>query len=124
MEQLTVLYNGVCPVCRSGVCVFERRSLAARNSAQVRYVDVAANPSALADHSLSLNAVRFKLHAVTADGAVLRGWPAISALWRATHGWGWLARLGDQPGLNLLARAAYHVTAQALWWWNRACKRW
>ncbi|MEM1037592.1 MAG: DCC1-like thiol-disulfide oxidoreductase family protein [Pseudomonadota bacterium] len=122
MGDLTVLYNNVCPVCREGICAFERRTKTGPEG--VVYFDLSTSPQAFDEKGVSLNDVRRKLHAITADGAVLRGWPAIAALWKHTPRFGWLAALGSMPGLNWGARALYHVTAQILWWWNRASGRW
>jgi predicted DCC family thiol-disulfide oxidoreductase YuxK len=122
MAELTVLYNAVCPVCREGICHFERRTKSGPEG--VVYVDVSSVPGPLREHDLHLNDVRRKLHVVTPDGALLAGWPAISALWQRTPGWGWLARLGDLPGVRIVSGMTYSATAQLLWWWNRASGRW
>ena len=122
MAQLTILYNAVCPVCREGICLFERRTPIAPGG--VVYLDVSSDPAPLSANALTLNDVRRKLHAILPDGRLVAGWPAISALWRRTPGWTWLAKLGDVPGLRLLSGAAYASTAQLLWWWNRASGRW
>jgi len=122
MAQLRILYNSVCPVCREGICHFERRTPCGPRT--VEYVDVSAAPQAFAAQGVSLDDVRRKLHAILPDGRIVRGWPAVSALWREMPGYGWLARLGDLPGLRLLSGTAYAMTAQFLWWWNRASGRW
>ncbi len=122
MVPLIVLYNSVCPVCREGICHFERRTR--KSSMNVEYVDVSRNPEAYEDIGVTLDAVRLKLHAILPGGILVRGWPAVHAVWQRTPGYRWLARLGDLPGLNLVSRALYHVTAHALWMWNRASKRW
>jgi len=72
----------------------------------VEYVDVSAAPQAFAAQGVSLDDVRRKLHAILPDGRIVRGWPAVSALWREMPGYGWLARLGDLPGLRLLSGTA------------------
>jgi predicted DCC family thiol-disulfide oxidoreductase YuxK len=122
VSELVVLYNSVCPVCREGICWAEKRTKNGREG--VRYVDVSASPAAYEDRGVTLDDVRLKLHAITPDGAVLKGWPAVSALWRRTPGYGWLAKLGDAPGLNALFRALYHGVAHGLWRINRLAGRW
>lgn len=119
---IEVLYNGVCPVCRAGVCDLERRAIAAR--AGVIFTDVAAHSDALARAGLTLDAVRLKLHALTPDGRVLRGMPAVALAWSATPPFQALGRLCRTPPFSWLAAGVYHVTAHALWSWNRACGRW
>lgn len=117
-----VLYNGVCPVCRAGACDLERRAIAAR--AGVVFTDVAANPAALARAGVSLDDVRLKLHAIDADGRVLRGMPAVALAWAATPPFRPLGRLSQIPPFSGIAAALYHLTAHVLWAWNRACGRW
>ena len=122
MAQLRILYNSVCPVCRKGICYFERRTPVGPSG--VIYDDVSASPSDWAARGIELNDVRRKLHAVMPDGQIVKGWPAVAALWQETPGYGWLARLGSLPVLNWGARAGYATAAQFLWWWNRASGRW
>jgi predicted DCC family thiol-disulfide oxidoreductase YuxK len=121
-RRTEVLYNGVCPVCRAGACDLERRAIAAQ--AGVIFTDVAAHPEALARAGVSLDDVRLKLHAITPDGHVLRGMPAVSQAWAATPPFRTLGRLTRIAPFSWLAAALYHATAHALWWWNRASGRW
>lgn len=122
MSKLRILYNSVCPVCREGICYFERRTPEGPDT--IEYVDVSLAPQAFAAQGVGLDDVRYKLHALLPDGRIVRGWPAVSALWRETPGYGWLARLGDLPVLRVLSGGAYAATAQVLWWWNRLSGRW
>ena len=121
-QPIEVLYNGVCPVCRAGACDLERRAIAER--AGVIFTDVAAHPDALARAGVTLDDVRLKLHAITTDGQVLRGMPAVSQAWSATPPFRPLGRITCIAPISWLAAALYHITAQALWWWNRAYGRW
>lgn len=119
---LEVLYNGVCPVCRAGACDLERRAVAAR--AGVTFTDVAAHPEKLDAYGLTLDAVRLKMHARTSDGRVLVGMPAVALAWAATPPFRMLGRVAQWPGIRALFAASYHVTAHALYAWNRANGRW
>ncbi|MEL6955527.1 MAG: DCC1-like thiol-disulfide oxidoreductase family protein [Pseudomonadota bacterium] len=122
MNTLRVLYNSVCPVCREGICHFKRKTQADRFG--VVYIDVSQAPEAFEGQGVRLKDVRRKLHAILPDGTIVRGWPAVSALWRWTPGYGWLAKLGDMPGLRIVSGGTYAATAQILWRWNRASGRW
>ena len=122
MDVIEVLYNGVCPVCHAGACDLERRAAAAR--AGVIFTDVAAKPEALARAGVSLNDVRLKLHAITPHGRVLRGMPAVALAWAATPPFRPLGRAMRIAPLSWLGAGVYHLTAHALWFWNRACGRW
>lgn len=121
-SPIEILYNGVCPVCRAGACDLERRAAAAR--AGVIFTDVAAIPAALERAGVTLDEVRLKLHALTPDGRVLRGMPAVALAWRATPPFQFLGRISSLPPFSWVAAGLYHATAHILWSWNRACGRW
>lgn len=126
-NTLEILYNSVCPVCREGICYFETRTQSPKTGSAgqgVTYVDVSADPKRFRAEGVSLDDVRFKLHARLPDGQIIRGWPAISALWRVTPGYKWLAILGDAPVLNWGARGTNHLAAVVLWQWNKLSGRW
>jgi predicted DCC family thiol-disulfide oxidoreductase YuxK len=117
-----VLYNGVCPVCRAGACDLERR--AAATKAGVIFTDVAQHSEALARAGVTLDAVRLKMHAIAPDGRVIAGMPAVAIAWAATPPFRPLGRLMQIAPFSWLGAGAYHITAHALWAWNRACGRW
>jgi predicted DCC family thiol-disulfide oxidoreductase YuxK len=73
---------------------------------------------------VTLNEVRLKLHAIMPDGRVLRGMPAVAGAWSATPPYRLLGRIVRLPVAASLAAAVYHLTAHALWAWNKACGRW
>lgn len=120
--KIEILYNGVCPVCRAGACDLERRAAAAR--AGVIFTDVAAHPEALGRAGVGLDDVRLKLHAITLEGAVLRGMPAVALAWAATPPFRPLGRLMRIAPFSWLGAIGYHISAHVLWHWNRACGRW
>jgi predicted DCC family thiol-disulfide oxidoreductase YuxK len=121
-RPIEVLYNGVCPVCRAGACDLERRVQAAR--AGVLFTDVAAHPEALVRAGLTLDDVRLKMHALTPDGSVLRGMPAVALAWSVTPPFRPMGRISRIAPFSWVAAGLYHLTAHALWLWNRACGRW
>ena len=122
MRPIEVLYNGTCPVCRAGACDLERRAAAAR--AGVVFTDVTSTPEALSRAGVDLDAVRLKLHAITPDGHVIVGMPAVALAWSATPPFRPLGRLLGVAPMKWVAAATYHLTAHVLWAWNRACGRW
>src|SRR5262245_52314402 len=117
-----ILYNGVCPVCRAGACELERRAAIAK--AGLVLIDVAQDGAALERAGVTLDAVRLKLHAVTADGRVWAGMPAMALAWSATLPYRTLGRLMRSPPFSWIGACVYHVAAHVLWAWNRACGRW
>lgn len=85
---------------------------------------MSVSPQSLTRTGVTLDAVRLKLHALTPDGRVLAGMPAVALAWRVTLPFRWLGRVCAAPVVSSLAAGVYHVAAHALWWWNRACGRW
>ena len=119
---IELLYNGVCPVCRAGACDLERR--AAIVNAGLVLTDVAEDSAALARAGVTLDAVRLKLHAITPEGRVLAGMPAVALAWSVTPPFQLLGRLMRIAPFSWFGAGVYHIGAHLLWWWNRACRRW
>lgn len=119
MAPLTILYNGACPVCRTGISIYATADR--RGACRHRWVDIVADPSALADHGLAREAVKKRLHAVDGAGRLHIGIDAFAAIWQHSPGQAWLARLVRLPGLHALLAAGYdHGLAPVLSAWNRA----
>ena len=68
--------------------------------------------------------VRERLHLVDEAGRPQVGADAFIALWRATPGQLWLARLFSLPGLRQLFRCCYNIFARQLYRWNRRRGHW
>lgn len=122
MSQVEVLYNGVCPVCHAGACDLERRRAVAK--AGVMLTDVSQDAEALERAGVTLDQVRLKMHAIDANGRVLAGMPAIALAWAVTPPYRPLGRLMQIAPFSWIGAVVYHVSAHALWAWNRACGRW
>jgi predicted DCC family thiol-disulfide oxidoreductase YuxK len=91
--DLTVCYNGFCPVCRTEIRQYRR--LAEGAGAPLGWVDVVADPQALAKHGLDFDTLLRRLHAVDAQGRLYRGVDAFAMLWRRLPYYRHLARLMD-----------------------------
>lgn len=111
-EDLTVYYDGACPLCRREIGHYRRCAGAER----VNFVDLAAIGSdAALGPGLDLAAARARLHVREADGRLVSGAAAFARLWRLLPGWRWLGRLvglrlfGLHPVLTL-AEAAYRLS--------------
>jgi predicted DCC family thiol-disulfide oxidoreductase YuxK len=124
MTRLRVYYNSRCPVCNAGVTSQRRRMSAAGAGGGIEWRDINDEPAALAWCGADIDDVRRKLYVVDEAGGVHIGAAAFAALWRATPGQRWLARLVTLPGLAGLARAGYDGFAALLYGWNRRKGRW
>jgi predicted DCC family thiol-disulfide oxidoreductase YuxK len=111
---LTILYDGGCPLCLREVRFLERRDLT-RNAGQpqLAFVDIDAPAySPAAWGGIDYRAAMGRIHALTADGTVLRD---VAVFHRAYQliGLGWLYAPTRWPLLGPLADAVYRLWAAA-----------
>ena len=102
--DLTVLYDGACPLCRREIALY-------RGLAPVRplaFVDV-SDPSAALPPGADRARLLARFHVLRADGSLADGARGFVALWAALPGWRWLARLAAVPGVTPLMELAYRV---------------
>ncbi len=111
-EDLTVYYDGACPLCRAEIAHY--RGLA--GAGRVRFVDLAqAEGDAALGPGLDLAAARARFHVRETDGRLVSGAAAFARLWRRLPRWRWLSRLvelrvfGRRPVLPV-AEAAYRLS--------------
>jgi predicted DCC family thiol-disulfide oxidoreductase YuxK len=108
MKDMTVIYNGACPVCSREIGLYR-----ARAEGPVAFVDL--NAADLACFGLTPDVAARRLHVVE-DGKLLVGVDAFRALWRATPGFRWLAAVAGWPGVRQAAGLVYdRVLAPALY---------
>jgi predicted DCC family thiol-disulfide oxidoreductase YuxK len=122
--RLVVWYNTRCPVCDAGISRQKRRLIEAVKAGAIEFRDINLEPEALAPHGASLEDIRRRLHATDGEGRLLRGADVAIAIWRATPGEGWLARLFGNAVALPLTRFAYDRFADLLYAWNRRNGRW
>lgn len=106
-DDIRVLYNHTCPVCRFEIGSYRR--LALRKGLPIRFdqMDLAT------DWGLTPDDAARRLH-VWHDGQVLSGMDAFRALWSAMPRWRWLARITDWPMVRPLANGIYDRIAAPL----------
>lgn len=122
--ELTVWYNTRCPVCDAGISRQKRRLIQAVKAGRIGFRDINLEPAALAGFGASLEDIRRRLHATDAQGQLLVGADVAIAVWKATPGEGWLAKLFGNPIALPLTRFAYDRFADLLYAWNRRNGRW
>lgn len=109
--DLTVLYNGACPICRREVDGYRRSAEA--GGLPLAFEDL--NHADLTAWGVGRDEARRRLHLRRSDGTVLAGLPAFAALWDRLPHLRWLSWLVRRPLLRPLAGAVYdHVLAPAL----------
>ena len=113
--QLTVLYDGACPLCRREIGLY--RGL--KPNAPVCFVDVSDAALPLPPGTTrELLLARF--HVRSRDGQLLDGAQAFLALWAALPGWRWLALAGRLPGAAWAMERSYGLFLR----WRPALQRW
>lgn len=113
-SSLMVFYDGQCPFCRSEIAWLRRRDRHGR----ISFRDIADPAFEPTDYGLTRQAVDAELHALTADGRLLRRVDAIQAVYRAI-GWGWLVAPLSWPGLHAVCDGLYGVFARHRVRWGR-----
>jgi predicted DCC family thiol-disulfide oxidoreductase YuxK len=100
--ELTVLYDGACPLCRGEIGLYRGRAA----DVPICFADVSD-----ADQPLPAGTTREQLlarfHVRDADGRLHSGAAAFLALWAVLPGWRWLARIGRLPGVAWLMERGY-----------------
>ncbi|MEM7074918.1 MAG: DUF393 domain-containing protein [Pseudomonadota bacterium] len=100
--QITVYYDGACPLCSAEIAHYARRD----EAGAVHFEDI-SREDADPGRGLSRADALARFHARRADGTLLSGAAAFAELWRLTPGWRWLGRLARLPGLTPLMDMAY-----------------
>ncbi|MCS5705501.1 DUF393 domain-containing protein [Synechococcus sp. FGCU-3] len=111
--SLTLLYDGGCPLCVREVRFLEQRDRGRHGvEPQLQFVDIDAANYNPADHAgIDYRAAMGRIHAIEADGAVLRD---VAVFRRAYQliGLGWLYAPTGWPLIGPLADAAYGLWAR------------
>lgn len=104
-NQLTVLFDGACPLCRREIGVY-RGLCPIEPAMKLQFADVSLSQTAL---PLGANRTDYlkRFHVQTPNGEVLSGAKAFVALWSVLPGWRWLARVASLPGITPLLELAY-----------------
>ncbi len=103
-HDLTVYYDGACPLCTAEIGHYETREGAGR----VCFVNI-AEADADAGTDLDRDAALKRFHVRKADGTLLSGAAAFIEIWRTLPGWRWLAQVARLPGVPWLLEIAYRL---------------
>ena len=107
-SQITVLYDGDCPLCSREIRFLEKRD---RGRGRIQFEDIVEpsfDPSA---YGLDARALMARIHGVLPDGTVIEG-VEVFRLAYAAVGLGWLMAPTRWPGLRRLADLAYRIFAR------------
>ena len=117
--NLTVFYDGDCPLCRSELEIY--RGCAGADG--IAFTDVAATVGDQVAPELDKRSALARFHVRRADGSLASGAAGFGALWLALPSWRWLGRIVTLPVVQPMAELAYRgflVLRPAIQWlWRR-----
>lgn len=116
--ELTVLYDGACPLCRREIGVY-RGLQPLRPDSDVCFADI-SNAAVPLPPGTTREQLLARFHVQRRDGVLLSGAQAFLALWAALPGWRWLALAGRLPGASWAMERAYRIFLR----WRPMLQRW
>jgi len=111
-SDLTVYYDGGCPLCRAEIGHYRD----CRGAERIAFVDVGRDaPAAGLGPDLDRGDALRRFHVRGADGRLVSGAAAFARLWRVLPNWRWLGRLVELRVFGLrpilpVAEAAYRLS--------------
>ena len=115
--QVTVLYDGSCPLCRKEIGVYQR----ADGGDTIAWCDVSL-PGA-APPGMTQEAAMVRFHVIDSTGTTKSGARAFIALWLSLPGWRWLGRIASIPPFPLVLEGLYRAFLPIRPWLQRLVRR-
>lgn len=103
VRDLTVFFDGACPLCRAEIGVYRNCT----GSERIAFVDVAAASDGDVAPGLNRETALARFYVRRADGSLASGAAGFAQLWLLLPGWRWLGRIVSLSGANTLAELAY-----------------
>jgi demethoxyubiquinone hydroxylase (CLK1/Coq7/Cat5 family) len=103
VKQLTVFYDGACPLCDREISFYRRR----KGADGVSWVDVSRSPEEEVAPGLSKEQALARFHVLNADGTVTSGGAAFAGLWAVLPGFRLLGRLFQVRPLTWALNRSY-----------------
>ena len=119
-SELTVFFDGSCPLCRAEIGVYQ----GCRGAEQIAFVDVSTVTDGAVAPGLDTTSAMARFHVMGPDGALASGAEGFGRLWLSLPGWRWLGRIVMLPFVLPLAELVYSVflrgrpALQRLWRWR------
>jgi len=108
LPEVTVLFDGECPLCRREIEMLRRLD---RGRGRIAFEDIAAPGFVAARHGRTHAELMARIHAVLPDGSLMEGVEVFRRTYAAV-GLGWLLAWTRWPGLRRLAEAGYRWFAR------------
>ena len=102
-NQLTVYFDGACPLCRREISFYRRF----RGADEIEWVNVSSVAGGQVEADLSRRAALRRFHVRRRDGRLSSGAAAFAELWMALPSLSWLGRFLALPGIRHVAEGLY-----------------
>ena len=113
--EITVFYDGACPLCRREIAVYRRRDA----GSQIGWRNLSDCSAASLPAGLSRDDALARFHVVRRNGELLSGAAAFAEMWAHTPGFRLLGRLARRPVVRRGLDAIYEVFLR----WRPALQR-
>lgn len=121
--DLSVHYNGACPICRPEVEHY-KRSAEASGVEGLEFVDIMASNEKLEAQGISLDDAARSFTVIDANGKVHQGVDAFILLWQRLPRFRLMASILSVQPIKWTAQLVYnHVVAPVLYWTNKRAGR-
>ncbi|MBX2878688.1 MAG: DUF393 domain-containing protein [Granulosicoccus sp.] len=91
LPQLTVYYDGSCPLCQREIGFFKKRE----EPGKVNWIDICASSDQALGENLTRCDAMARFTVRNADGTLLSGAAAFSEMWKVTPGFKWLGNIAQ-----------------------------
>jgi predicted DCC family thiol-disulfide oxidoreductase YuxK len=115
--DLTVYYDGACPLCMAEIGHYKSQSGAER----ICFVDASRDEM---PEDLDRNTALGRFHARKPDGTLVSGAEGFAEIWCALPKWKWAARLAAIPGMLWIMERLYRGFLPVRPYLSRAFGRW
>jgi predicted DCC family thiol-disulfide oxidoreductase YuxK len=115
LPQLTVYYDGACPVCSREIAHYRQQP----GAQACQWIDAAHCPSDVLGADLTRAQALDRFHVRLADGRLVDGAAGFAALWQLMPGWRWLGRLVQWAPVRPVAALAYAAFLRLRPLWRR-----
>jgi len=117
-EQLTVYYNGVCPVCRAEMTHY--KEITKDRAGEFVWCDASVDPEGAAKVGLDWETSLRRLHAQQGREPLYVGFDAMLAVWRRLPRYIWVAKLFSVPVIYPVSAWVYeHIVSALLYRWSK-----